>query len=149
MHLACPHCPAALPFSDHRPHFCSSCGRPLPPAAPEGTSAVDREAATLPPSPAPPPTDAVQAPESIGGYRLLRRLGEGGMGSVYEAEDPTTGRRVAVKLITPQYAAAPEAVERFRQEGRLARLVQHPRCVSVYKVDQDGRLPYIVMELMP
>jgi eukaryotic-like serine/threonine-protein kinase len=149
MQLACPHCQAALDYSDHRPHFCSFCGRPLPSETPAGPAGVDREAATLPPSPSSPPADTAQAPEAIGGYRLLRRLGEGGMGSVYEAEDSATGRRVAVKLIVPQYAAAEEAVERFRQEGRLAGLVKHPRCVLVYKADQEGGLPYIVMELMP
>jgi serine/threonine protein kinase len=143
MQLACPHCQAALDYANHRPHFCSFCGQPLPPAE------VDREAVTLPPSPTLPATNAIQAPESVGGYRLVRRLGEGGMGSVYEAEESGTGRRVALKLIVPQYAATGEAVERFRQEGRLARLVNHPRCVSVYKTDQEGGLPYIVMELMP
>jgi serine/threonine protein kinase len=110
---------------------------------------ADREAATLPPSVAPPPTDKVPVPEIIGGYRLLRRLGEGGMGSVYEAEEAATGSRVALKVIAPQYAAAGEAVERFRQEGRVARLVHHPRCVCVHKADQENGLPYIVMELMP
>jgi hypothetical protein len=89
-----------------------------------------------------------EAPHSVGGYRLVRPLGGGGMGEVYEAEEPTTRRRVAVKLIASQYAAAPGAVERFRQEGRLASMIAHPRCVFVLAADEEAGRPYIVMELM-
>src|SRR5262249_41725384 len=79
---------------------------------------------------------------------LGRKVGAGGMGSVYEAEDVKTGRRVALKLIAPEYAGSPEAVERFRQEGRLASMVAHPRCVFVIAVGEHAGRPYIVMELM-
>jgi uncharacterized RDD family membrane protein YckC len=88
-------------------------------------------------------------PEEVGGYRLLRRLGGGGMGSVYEAEDVRSGRHVALKLVLPEYAESPETVERFRQEGRLASTISHPRCVFVLAADEDAGRPYIVMELMP
>src|SRR5262249_2379321 len=57
-------------------------------------------------------------------------------------------RRVALKLIAPDFAT-PEAVERFRQEGRLASVVVHPRCVFVLAADEEGGWPYLVMELMP
>jgi hypothetical protein len=93
-----------------------------------------------------PPNDA---PESIAGYRLIRALGRGGMGTVYEAEDAAQGRRVALKLVAPEVTAAPEALERFRQEGRLASAVAHPRCVFVLAADEEAGRPYIVMELMP
>lgn len=86
-------------------------------------------------------------PESVAGFRLLRKLGSGGMGAVYEAE--SSGRRVALKLIAAEAAASPEAVERFRQEGRLASSISHPRCVFVLAADEDEGRPYIVMELMP
>jgi hypothetical protein len=88
-------------------------------------------------------------PEVVGGYRLLRRLGGGGMGSVYEAEDLRSGKKVALKLVLPEYAESPGAVERFRQEGRLASSLAHPRCVFVLAADEDAGRPYIVMELMP
>jgi hypothetical protein len=88
-------------------------------------------------------------PEIIGNYRLLRTLGGGGMGTVYEAEDRATGRHVALKLIAPQFAASRDTVERFRQEGRLASAIAHPRCVFVVAADEDQGRPYIVMELMP
>ena len=59
------------------------------------------------------------------------------------------GRRVALKLISADFAASPAAVERFRREGRLASGVSHPRCVFVLAADEAAGRPYIVMELMP
>src|SRR5207302_1720480 len=79
----------------------------------------------------------------------LKLLGAGGMGSVYEAEHPATGHRVAVKLLSPRLGFSQTAVERFRQEGRLASQLVHPRCVFVLAADTDAGRPYIVMELMP
>jgi hypothetical protein len=71
------------------------------------------------------------------------------MGTVFEAEDEAQGRRVALKLISRGYVASDDAIRRFRQEGRLASAVTHPRCVFVLAVDEDAGRPYIVMELMP
>src|SRR5262249_48355158 len=103
---------------------------------------------TLPPSPG-GGGDGNGAPETVGGYRLIRRLGGGGMGTVYEAEDLSSGRRAALKLVLPEYASSPEAVQRFRREGRLASAIAHPRCVFVLAADEEAGRPYIVMELMP
>ncbi len=71
------------------------------------------------------------------------------MGTVYEAEDSRHGRKVALKIIAPGYVDSGGAVERFRQEGRLASSLAHPRCVFVLEADEDddGR-PFIAMELM-
>jgi hypothetical protein len=88
-------------------------------------------------------------PPAVGGYRLVRPLGGGGMGTVYEAEEAATGRRVAVKFLAPELADAPDALERFRAEGRLASTVAHPRCVFVLAADEEAGRPYLVMELMP
>ncbi len=88
-------------------------------------------------------------PSSVGGFRLLRLLGSGGQGAVYEAEDNAAGTRVAVKLLSARYTSSTTSVERFRQEGRLASQISHPRCVFVYGADPDAGRPYIVMELMP
>jgi hypothetical protein len=71
------------------------------------------------------------------------------MGSVFEAEDLASGRHVAVKLVAPEYLDSPDAVARFRREGRLASTIAHPRCVFVLAADEDAGRPYIVMELMP
>jgi hypothetical protein len=89
------------------------------------------------------------APERVAGYRLIRALGSGGMGTVYEAEDSQFGRRVALKLIAPGHLESHDAVQRFRQEGRLASTIAHPRCVFVLAADEEAGRPYIVMELMP
>ncbi|QEH36705.1 Serine/threonine-protein kinase PrkC [Aquisphaera giovannonii] len=93
------------------------------------------------------PTEAF--PEQIASYRLIRKLGSGGMGTVFEAEDEAQGQRVAIKVIGGDYLDQSEAVNRFRQEGRLASAVTHPRCVFVRAVDEFQGRPYIVMELMP
>jgi hypothetical protein len=144
MQLPCPHCQHVLEYLGERPHFCGYCGQRLP--RPEVTPLL-HEAQTTTPHPAPARPTAV--PDVIGGYRLLRQMGEGGMGAVYEAEDVASGRRVAVKLIAPDAVASRDAIERFRQEGRLASAINHPRCVFVLAADEEGGWPYIVMELMP
>src|SRR5262249_43243831 len=145
MQLTCPRCHHVLEFSGDRPSFCGYCGSAL--TETKALAPVDPDAPTRAPAPAAPSNEAT--PEVVGGYRLLRVLGGGGMGTVYEAQDIASGRRVALKLISPQYAGSPDAVERFRQEGRLASAIAHPRCVFVLAADEEAGRPYIVMELMP
>lgn len=155
MTLTCPHCQENLDFTGSRPKFCSNCGHLLGDGRPTAT-VPEAEAPTRPPQPAgeaetqPPgaPGAGGAAPAVVGPYRLVRRLGGGGMGSVYEAEDTSTGRHVALKLIEPEYAASPDAIDRFRREGELASRLAHPRCVFVLAADEDKGRPYIVMELM-
>jgi hypothetical protein len=163
MKRQCPHCQAVLDFGDRPLSFCAFCGHSLggsasatpvvaePPSAdPNLTTpaAPTSEAVTLAPGPGMAVTSEGD-PEVVGNYRLLRRLGGGGMGTVYEAEENGSGRRVALKLISAGFAGADDAVERFRQEGRLASALVHPRCVFVYTADEERGRPYIVMELMP
>src|SRR5437764_752893 len=81
-----------------------------------------------------------------GRYRLLRPLGTGGMASVYLAEDLRLGRRVAVKVLHPQFASDPPFVARFAYEARIAAGLAHPNIVQVYDVGHDGDRHYIVME---
>jgi eukaryotic-like serine/threonine-protein kinase len=145
MRLACVRCNRDLDDAKGRPSFCPFCGNPLPPPDDDRTTPAD-PLATTPAGPA----DGVplDIPERVGPYRLLRRIGAGGMGTVYEAEEDGSGRRVALKLIAPRYGASPDAVERFRREGRLAGLIAHPRCVFVLAADEEAGRPYLVMELM-
>ena len=158
MQVACPSCAKTLEYSGERPRFCAFCGQSLTSTATpvvevedvkEKTAPPANEAETIAASPQPVAERDEETPETVGGYRLLRRLGGGGMGAVYEAEDAASGRRVALKLVLPEYAGSAEAVMRFRQEGRLASTVAHPRCVFVLAVDEEGGRPFIVMELMP
>jgi hypothetical protein len=133
---------------DPPPAFCPYCGKALAPATElPPTGNFDPEV-TLPPSAGGPTALGQQVPDQVGGYRLVRTLGSGGMGHVYEAIDPANGRKVALKLISGGDANA-LAIERFRQEGRLASRISHPRCVFVYAADEDAGRPFIVMELMP
>jgi hypothetical protein len=163
MKLQCPHCQAVLDFGDRPLSFCAYCGHSLSGSTPAASALAEAptadpnattppvpmsEASTLAPGPGMPGT-ARDDPAVVGNYRLLRPLGGGGMGTVYEAEEIGSGRRVALKLINSGYADSEDAVERFRQEGRLASALVHPRCVFIYAADEQGGRPYIVMELMP
>lgn len=87
----------------------------------------------------------------LGRYELLRVLGKGAMGLVYEAIDPNLERRVAIKTIKVDNLSAGEATEyegRFRTEARSAARLQHPNIVSVYDSDRDGDVAYLVMEFV-
>ncbi|MFO0924300.1 MAG: protein kinase [Pirellulales bacterium] len=85
--------------------------------------------------------------KTIGSYRLTEVLGEGGMGRVYKGMDKED-RAVAVKLLSPKWAASPDALERFKQEGFIASQINHPHCVFVHQVDEEQGVPFIAMELM-
>jgi serine/threonine protein kinase len=86
------------------------------------------------------------APTVISHYRLLDRLGEGGMGEVYRAEDLRLGREVAVKLLRTDGGASAEWLARFEREARLASSLQHPHICTIHELgEQDGQ-PFIVME---
>lgn len=147
MQVACSHCSRTLEYSGDRPSFCAYCGNSLTTSiAQEATGVYDAQNATRP---AGDRARGEPVPEHVGGYRLLHPLGSGGMGTVYEAVEASSGRHVAIKLIARDYALSDLAVERFRQEGRLASSIAHPRCVFVLAADEENGRPFIVMELMP
>ena len=81
-----------------------------------------------------------------GRYRIVERIGIGGMAEVYRAQDTVLGRIVAVKVMLPQYAADADFTRRFRQEAASAANLQSPYIVNVYDWGQDEGTYYIVME---
>lgn len=85
----------------------------------------------------------------FGNFRLLRKLGEGGMGVVYEAEHHTIGRRAAVKVMHAEFAKNDEYAKRFLNEARAVNIIRHPGLVEIFEFgqEQDGSL-YIVMEFL-
>jgi serine/threonine protein kinase len=83
---------------------------------------------------------------TIGKYRVLERLGSGGMGSVFLCEHIYMRRRVAVKVLPTAKASDPSSLERFYREARAVAAVDHPNIVHAYDIDQDENLHFIVME---
>ena len=175
MSIRCPRCTRKIAGSsqpgDPAPAFCMFCGQKLrddlTPARPvmpdddaDSPSLHTETLAFIPPlrnlgdvtsdsTPGSHETSTDITLTAVAGYTFVKFLGAGGMGTVYEAESSSSGKRVAVKLLSPKLAANPSSVERFRQEGRVASQITHPRCVFVLQADTEQGRPFIIMELMP
>lgn len=84
-----------------------------------------------------------------GRYKIIEKIGEGGMAQVFKAQCTLLDRTVAVKVLRPQYASDEEFVTRFLREAQAAARLSHPNVVNVYDVGRDGETHYIVMEYVP
>ena len=90
----------------------------------------------------------IEAGTSVAGYRVLRMIGRGGMGVVYEAVQTSLDRRVALKVLRPELADDPEFVDRFRREGRLQASIEHPHVLDVYEVGESDHGLFLSMRLV-
>jgi serine/threonine-protein kinase len=86
--------------------------------------------------------------ETVTHYRIVDKVGEGGMGVVYRAEDTRLGRQVAVKFLSSKLLQDPLAVERFQREARAASSLNHPHICAIYDVGKYNDVPFLVMELL-
>jgi YVTN family beta-propeller protein len=91
---------------------------------------------------------ALNAGQHIGQYEIKDKLGEGGMGAVYRAEQSAIGRSVAIKVLSTNFAGDPEALDRFKREVDIIAQLEHPHVLPVYDFGQLDGNPYIVMRFM-
>jgi len=86
--------------------------------------------------------------KTLGPYQIVSVIGQGGMGTVYEAIQPRLDRRVAIKVLPEYLAQDGDFVQRFQREATTAASLQHPNILTIYDVGQEGNLHYIVMQLL-
>jgi eukaryotic-like serine/threonine-protein kinase len=136
--VVCHHCSEVFTVDGPKPDQCPSCGRTLhiegdpTPTGPQYQSTLIQF--------------GERKPTAFGRYVVQSRLGAGGFGSVFLAKDPQLDRLVAIKVPRGETGRSPLGLERFAREGRNIAQLRHPGIVSVFNVELDGELPFIVCE---
>ena len=92
--------------------------------------------------------DSSTLPWQLGDYRILRKIGRGGMGIVYEAEESTLGRHVALKILPNQAMLDRQVLERFQREAQAAGRLHHPNIVPVFGVGAHEGVPFYTMQFV-
>ncbi len=130
------------------PPDCPRCGAPVPLTTSDPTVLLPTEPALTSPDDAPAPdrSGIQEIPARLGEYRILRLLGEGGMGTVFEAEQTSLHRKVALKVLSSGYCFRGSARERFRREAEAAARLDHAHIVKVFGIGEDRGQLFFAME---
>ena len=94
------------------------------------------------------PADSDSEPKRLGDFEIVREVGRGGMGVVYEAQQKSLNRRVALKVLSAGLGLTTKAIMRFKREAEAAAKLHHTNIVPIYATGEENRVPYYVMELV-